>query len=174
MPTDKVTVVVNAGKAQAGRPSWIAAESSSAWDALSKHCGPLLAECNMNEGQLWAPWANSPAPEAEYPPSAAARLNAFQRLLLIQVPNLCTASALPLPYQSVSEHASGLSWLCHAMLQCPACCHANPLAAFLPDASCCSTRCHTTAIPVLSGTAWLLHNMLQACMLWMPVDACML
>ena len=49
----------------------------------------------MNEGQVWAPWANSPAPEAELPVGAAAKLNAFQRLLLIQV----TASTQHLPKQ---------------------------------------------------------------------------
>lgn len=57
------------------------------------HCGPLLAECNMNEGQVWAPWANSPAPEAELPARAAPKLNAFQRLLMIQVTTPYTTSA---------------------------------------------------------------------------------
>ena len=74
-----------AGKSQAARPAWVAADSAAAWDALITHCGPLVADCNLAQGQLWGPWANSLAPEAEFPANAAAKLNAFQRLLLIQV-----------------------------------------------------------------------------------------
>ena len=99
-----------AGKAQANRPSWVAAESASAWDALLTHYGPLLAECNVNEGQLWAPWANGPTPEAELPAGAAAKLNAFQRILIIQVtaptqylPNQDTSAGKGTSVQSVSS-----------------------------------------------------------------------
>ena len=74
-----------AGTAQGGRPAWVAEEMSAAWAALATHCGPLLADCNINEAQLWGPWANSPAPEATFPAGPAAKLNAFQRLLLMQV-----------------------------------------------------------------------------------------
>ncbi|KAL0047749.1 hypothetical protein WJX82_010930, partial [Trebouxia sp. C0006] len=72
------------GTAQGGRPAWVAEEMSAAWAALATHCGPLLADCNINEAQLWGPWANSPAPEATFPAGPAAKLNAFQRLLLMQ------------------------------------------------------------------------------------------
>ncbi len=78
-------MVCLAGTAQGGRPAWVAEEMSAAWAALATHCGPLLADCNMNEAQLWGPWANSPAPEATFPAGPAAKLNAFQRLLLMQV-----------------------------------------------------------------------------------------
>ena len=74
-----------AGTTKGGRPAWVAEEMSAAWAALATHCGPLLADCNINEAQLWGPWANSPAPEATFPAGPAAKLNAFQRLLLMQV-----------------------------------------------------------------------------------------
>ena len=69
------------------RPSWVPEEASTSWAALASHCAPMLADCNASEAQLWGPWANSPAPEANLPPAAAAKLNAFQRLLLLQVGN---------------------------------------------------------------------------------------
>ncbi|KAL0028751.1 hypothetical protein WJX79_004868 [Trebouxia sp. C0005] len=72
------------GTTQAGRPAWVAEEMSAAWAALATHCGPLLADCNISEAQLWGPWANSPAPDAAFPAGPAAKLNAFQRLLLMQ------------------------------------------------------------------------------------------
>ncbi len=74
-----------AGKQQGRQPSWVADEAAGAWAALTTHCAPLLADCNLSEAQLWGPWANSPAPEADCPPGPAAKLNAFQRLLLVQV-----------------------------------------------------------------------------------------
>ena len=78
-------VMCLAGTAQGGRPAWVTEEMSAAWAALAIHCGPLLADCNINEAQLWGPWANSPAPEATFPAGPAAKLNAFQRLLFVQV-----------------------------------------------------------------------------------------
>ena len=80
-----------AGNLQQPRPSWVAEEAAGAWDALTTHCAPLLADCNLAEAQLWGPWANSPAPEASLPSGPAGKLSAFQRLLLIQV---CTSEQL--------------------------------------------------------------------------------
>ena len=95
-----------AGTGQGGRPAWVAEEMSAAWAALATHCGPLLADCSINEAQLWGPWANSPAPEATFPAGPAAKLNAFQRLLLMQVcPNCSHKHCIVGPKTTVPEIA---------------------------------------------------------------------
>lgn len=44
-----------------------------------------MADCQLTDAQLWGSWANSPVPEASFPPGPAAKLTACQRLLLVQV-----------------------------------------------------------------------------------------
>ena len=70
------------------KPSWVRDDCAPRWAALATHCGQLAADCRLEDAQLWGPWAVLAAPEAAFPPAAAAKLNAFQQLLLVQVKSL--------------------------------------------------------------------------------------
>ena len=70
------------------KPSWVREECAPRWAALATHCGQLAADCRLEDAQLWGPWAVLAAPEAAFPPAVAARLNAFQQLLMVQVRGL--------------------------------------------------------------------------------------
>ena len=70
------------------KPSWVREDCAPSWAALATHCGQLAADCRLQDAQLWGPWAVLAAPEAAFPPAAAARLNAFQQLLMVQVRRL--------------------------------------------------------------------------------------
>ena len=75
----------HAGSKPAGKPSWVPADGTAAWNAFISQYSSLLADCQLSDANLWDSWANSPCPEASFPSGPAAKLTAFQRLLLVQV-----------------------------------------------------------------------------------------
>ena len=78
-----------AGSRPAGKPSWVPADATAVWNAFISQYSTLLADCQLSDANLWGSWANSPCPEASFPSGPAAKLTAFQRLLLVQVTDLC-------------------------------------------------------------------------------------
>ena len=82
----------------------------------------LLVDCQMADSQVWGNWANSPAPEASFPPPAGPKLAAFQRLVLVQVSqerlamelaHVCAARCqrqLPLPGPAMEAKCQ--TWQC--------------------------------------------------------------
>lgn len=74
-----------AGKTQSSTPAWVPEDAVVPWSALLRQHPDLLVDCQLADTQVWGNWANSPAPEASFPPAAGLKLTAFQRLLLVQV-----------------------------------------------------------------------------------------